>query len=708
MNNTTSDLSAKLLANENVTVVRAPTSTASFDIKSRTLTLPQWKDMTPEIESMLVGHEVGHALFTDNTYLEPLEINRKLKTYMNVLEDVRIEKKLKRIYPGIRKTMTEGYRQLNERDFFGVKSVKDMNTLLLIDKINLYFKAGFSCGVSFSPAEKQFVNRAEATETIEEIIALANEIREYSKEKAKEAKEKQQQEYAEEDKEEDEEEDEEGFDGDFYDPEVTMEDEEDDLDLDEEKEERTSKKTIGRAPKVEDEVEQDLDAKTVDSFEQKLADLADTSTTYSYYELQDQYLVDPIVGYKTILSETVETDDHVNRKQVEEFKQETVRVVNYLVKEFEMRKSAQMYKRAQTSKIGSLDMKKIWSYKLKDDVFKRITTIAEGKNHGMIFLLDWSGSMQEVINDTIKQVINLALFCQRAQIPYQVFAFSSQYDTGADQYARHTSNAGARNSEKNLIMNNSGGFALLELFSSRMSNTDFNTMMRRVLTHEFFYQKHGQYSLGGTPLNESIMYMYKYIGKFIKMNSIEKMTLITLTDGQGGHLIRNCGSGIRDNEYAMDVKTGQYRRVKTKHFIRDSSTKKNYEITQHASTHTPALLSMVKDHYGINVVGFYICSNTQYALREAITNNLPTFNGQMTETIVSIRADFRENGYSSLMNTGRNELFIVPLSSTKINNSEMTADSDMTAAAISRKFSKFMGGKKTSRVLLNKFIGYVA
>jgi hypothetical protein len=299
------------------------------------------------------------------------------------------------------------------------------------------------------------------------------------------------------------------------------------------------------------------------------------------------------------------------------------------------------------------------------------------------------------------------LFCQRAQIPYQVFAFSSQYDTGADGYTRYTSNAGARNSDENIIMNNSGGFALLELFSSRMSTSDFNTMMRRVITHQFFYQKNGAYSLGGTPLNESIMYMYKYIGKFIKMNSIEKMTLITLTDGQGGGFTTNIGS-IRDHAYSMNPANGQYRRVKTKHYIRDSSTKKNYEITQEASTHTPALLSMIKDHYGISVVGFYICSNTQYALREAINNNLPAFKGQMTETIASIRSDFRENGYSSLMNTGRDELFIVPLSSTKINDSEMAADSDMTAAAIARKFSKFMGGKKTSRVLLNKFIGYVA
>jgi hypothetical protein len=78
-------------------------------------------------------------------------------------------------------------------------------------------------------------------------------------------------------------------------------------------------------------------------------------------------------------------------------------VVNYLVKEFEMRKSATLYKRAQTSKIGSLDMKKIWSYKLSDDLFKRVMTLPEGKNHGMIFLLDWSGSMDMVLEDWFQE-----------------------------------------------------------------------------------------------------------------------------------------------------------------------------------------------------------------------------------------------------------------------------------------------------------------
>ena len=182
------DLSARLLATENLTVVRANAPTASFDIKSRVLTLPMWKEMTPEIEDMLVGHEVGHALYTLDKYIQPIQEQPKLRSYMNILEDVRIEKLIKRKYPGLRKRMNEGYKQLNERDFFGVSKVPSLDVLNLIDRINLYFKAGFQCGVKFSADEKEFVNRAERTETIEEVIQLAHDIYAYAKEQAEKRK----------------------------------------------------------------------------------------------------------------------------------------------------------------------------------------------------------------------------------------------------------------------------------------------------------------------------------------------------------------------------------------------------------------------------------------------------------------------------------------------------------------------------------------
>ena len=198
------EIYAKLLATENISVIRARVSTASFDIKNRVLTLPQWKDMSPIVEGMLIGHEVGHALYTTDEYIDPIKDDPKLRQYLNILEDVRIEKLMKRKYPGIRKTMNLGYQELNDKDFFGVKKIQNLSTLSLIDRINLYFKAGYQCGVTFNQDEKNFVTRAERTETIEEVIELAKEIYAYAKEQAEQKKKQRAENKAKEQPEEDE------------------------------------------------------------------------------------------------------------------------------------------------------------------------------------------------------------------------------------------------------------------------------------------------------------------------------------------------------------------------------------------------------------------------------------------------------------------------------------------------------------------------
>ena len=77
------------------------------------------------------------------------------------------------------------------------------------------------------------------------------------------------------------------------------------------------------------------------------------------------------------------------------FLKESSNVVNYLVKEFEMKKNAKMYARASQDKTGTIDPNKLHTYKFAEDIFKKITTVPNQKNHGMVFLLDWSGSMQQ-------------------------------------------------------------------------------------------------------------------------------------------------------------------------------------------------------------------------------------------------------------------------------------------------------------------------
>lgn len=722
-----SDLSARLLATENLSVQRARTRTASFDVKSRVLTLPLWKDMTPEIEDMLVGHEVGHALYTTDEYFEPIKENPKMMSYLNVLEDVRIEKLIKRKYPGLRKRMNEGYKQLNDRDFFGVKQVQSFDDLLLIDKINLYFKAGFSCGVTFTPEEKQFANRAERTETVEEVIALADEIWAYSKQQLEEKKKRAKQESTPEDIEdlEEQENQDDEFDMDDLDYD-DMEEIDDDQDREmkpqqqkssgEEKQEEQEEPTVG---------DQELESKTEKAFAEKLEDLADESTEYIYHEFETDYWKSPVVGYKKILNETklYWTTDGQNptedaqviastNSKYDKFKAETTSAVNYLVKEFEMRKSAALYKRAQVSKSGSLDMKRVWSYKLNDDLFKRVTVLPQGKNHGMLFLLDWSGSMDGVLEDTLKQVVNLAMFCARINIPYRVLAFTSQYgDRGYDSEAdriKHREwaiNRNTRNVGKNIITN-AGNFNLLELFSNKMTTSEFHSMAKRLVVNTRKFQWNNGYSTGGTPLNEALVWMYLNIDKYIKDNSIEKLTLITLTDGEGGSLYSSNGD-FSEQRYGYGS-DGLTKKIKQKHFIRDEVTQKTYQLSRYSGPQTETYLRMIKDRHDIMIVGFYICRNARRDLHSALNSNLPSYAGDVYSQIESWRKDFRNQGFASIKNTGRDDLFLIPQTSTKIIEGDLDVKADANAKVIARDFGKFLNVKKTSRVLLNRFVGYVA
>ena len=100
------------------------------------------------------------------------------------------------------------------------------------------------------------------------------------------------------------------------------------------------------------------------------------------------------------------------------FKKDAQKEVNYLVKEFECKKSAAAYARATTSRTGILDTAVLHTYKFNEDLFKKVSVVPDGKNHGLIFILDWSGSMQNVMMDTIKQLFNLVWFCKKVNIPF--------------------------------------------------------------------------------------------------------------------------------------------------------------------------------------------------------------------------------------------------------------------------------------------------
>ena len=155
------DILAKLMATENITVLHKKVPTAYFDVKSRTLVCPILKDnMSSELYDLFMGHEVGHARNTpaEGWHDAVCERGGTFKGYLNVIEDCRIEDKIKTKYPGLRRSFYKGYEELAFDDFFGIKG-KDLTKLNLIDKINIHFKIGSQARVQFSDEERPYIVR---------------------------------------------------------------------------------------------------------------------------------------------------------------------------------------------------------------------------------------------------------------------------------------------------------------------------------------------------------------------------------------------------------------------------------------------------------------------------------------------------------------------------------------------------------------------
>lgn len=757
------DLLARLLAAENLHVVRAPVRTASFDIESRTLVLPQWQNMTVEIEDMLIAHEVGHALFTDHEYLKT-ENYHSLFGYLNVIEDVRIERKMKNRYPGLRKTFTLGYKQLNDKDFFGVTKAP-LQSLLLIDRINLYFKAGFNCGVKFTREEFDFVRRAESCDSIQDVRALAQDIWDYTKAQLVEARKKAEEDRTEQEIAEDVEQDmldaqadEDEFEEMYGDDDM----DEDDIQLLENEgmqhptaEDEPTTEVEGKASRdgtisdtasetagVEDK---DLEAVTARVLGEKLETLADVNTIVKNVDLKfHEYDEDPIiVPYKEVFVEhekdtkrwfkmkyfadTYEKElanfYKIRKENAIKFKNENVRIVNYLVKEFEMRKSATEYARSQESKTGQLNVNKLAVHTLTQDIFKRVVEVREDKNHGMVFLIDWSGSMSDYIEDTLKQTAILAMFCQRVQIPYQVFAFTdaygrrregwdpdidSDYDTiRRDPYVRDSEGLVQRNEDGTPKTKVSGwnmhNMHLLELFSHKMSTTEFNTAMESI-NHMFCY--FGRFTLGSTPLNESLVFMTKYLGEFKRNNNIEKLQFITLTDGEGSSMTEYDGEYMSRRGYEYDGAV----RKQVVTYLQDPVTKRQYDMPYYGSEQTRTLLQVIKDRHDCNVIGFYIGRNSSRSLLWFVRNNVNTNGNTATEWAVSqeIKRQARKQSFAVVPGTGHDKFFFLPSQKLKIVDEELSVNKNMSSTQIARAFGNFLNIQKTNRVLLNQFVEVIA
>ena len=175
---------AKLLATENIEVQENAVQTASFDVKDRILTIPIFKEeqKSKHVYDMLVGHEVSHALHTPaDGWMNMKDRSQEFRSFVNVIEDARIDKLIQKKYPGLTNDYLLGFKKMYKDNFFGTKG-KDFSTYALIDKINMYFKSSKTLDFNFNKKENHFVKLVDACKSFADVQKLAEDILGYCKE----------------------------------------------------------------------------------------------------------------------------------------------------------------------------------------------------------------------------------------------------------------------------------------------------------------------------------------------------------------------------------------------------------------------------------------------------------------------------------------------------------------------------------------------
>jgi hypothetical protein len=705
-------LLAKLMATENLVVEQRNVQTASFDVKNRVLVIPVLdKNISGYTYDLFMGHEVGHALYTPENGLIEAFKEKIPQSISNVVEDSRIERKIKFKYPGLNKSFTKAYNELVEKDFFGTKGI-DLNELNFIDRVNMHCKGGAMLGIRFSPEEKILLKEVETTETYDDVLAVCRKIVAFMKEQEEQRKANSSPDDDFEEKDEDKDYD--GFgnwddDQDFDEDGEEQEDQDGQtqpIDSNDNTEKSENDELINNDDRFDHkQVEEDnVRAFTDESFKKNEKKLfAENATNYTYGNIPKFDMKKGIMPYKDVYKRYRQSTENwsrfsVDAERFQKIRRETNKVVSYLVKEFELRKNADQLKRASTAKTGDLNMKKIFSYQFSEDIFKKITVLPGGKSHGLVMFLDWSGSMSDHLENTFKQLVSLVMFCKKVNIPYEVYAFATPESQDALQYTIEPK-------QDDIVTRN---FYLLNLLSSKMTAGEFSyacSALTAVSTNR--YGCPNWMALGGTPLNESIIAAMEIVPEFQKQYKLQVVNTIFLTDGEG-HTCREVYDTPDEKGrfgYKRSTSSYEYGRVRNDGLIIRDPLNKNQEIVDNiykCASHTSAYVKLLKSRTNCNVLGFYVISGREFGRK--MFDFYPR-----TVNFDTIKTNFRKNKYAVLTNAGFDEYYVLRSEAldTEEGNTFEVKENATTRGLVSA-FSKYAGGRVANRVVLNRFIGMIS
>ena len=706
---------AKLLATEDLVVEHKKVETACFNVHTRVLTLPMWEKASNTVYDLLVGHEVGHALYTpDEDWLEKVKVPPQ---FVNIVEDARIEKMMKRRYAGLAKTFFNGYKELSDDDFFQLND-DDISTYNLADRANLYFKIGNFVSLDFTPEEQEIINLIGFSETFADVLIAAEELYKYCKQK------KEEETKIELDSHENQTS---GSDNssasDFLDQE---EGENDQPEMEKSDGMGAAEQENGENKKPQQQQSKggetsDPEVKTMDNLEKALKDLLSTDGSENVYLELPKLDMKQIIGNNSDIHHTckVQWNEYLEKlgysyeevfgevdKEFVDFKRSAQKEVNYLVKEFECRKAADSYARATTSRTGVLDCTKLHTYKYNEDLFRKVTTLANGKNHGLVFILDWSGSMGNVMLDTVKQLFNLVWFCKKVSIPFEVYAFTNDYPVASyDENGKATLRQSSYQKRDGLVQVGDW-FSLMNLLTSKVNGKTLDDQMKNIfrLAKAFLTGYYAKYNiptglnLSGTPLNETMIALHQILPKFQKENKLQKVQCVILTDGEAAPLKYH-------REFHRKWEDGPYMGVNhigPNSFLRDRKTGNTYSFGGDWWTFTDVLLHNLRDKFStVNFIGIRVLES-----RDA-GSFIRRYCGYYGDQYDKVMSSWKKEKSFSIKSSGYNTYFGLSGSALS-SDSEFEVAEDANKTQIKNAFVKSLKSKKMNKRVLGEFIELVA
>ena len=698
---------ARLLATENLIVEHRQVETAMFNIKDRVLTLPMWDVASSNVYDMLVGHEVGHALYTPDEYGEDHQVPQ---SYLNVVEDARIEKMMKRKFPGLARNFYDAYRELHTQDFFEIGD-RAMDTYALIDRINLYFKIGVHANmlIPFNEKEKALVDMVAQAETFKQVVEAARQILAYTQEQEQEK-----------------------IQANTNSGETTPEGgdatpgggDTDGGQTQGQSEGQSQSENAGDVAEQPNEPgtggdiggTNNLESETDKAFSEKQKQLTSSRPRMiNYVEIPPLSVDTLVISNKQVQEDCRETFHsqaqslfvNVDQEYMK-FRSEAQREVNYLVKEFEMRKSADQYARASTAKTGVLDTQKLHTYKWNEDVFKKINVVPDGKNHGLIFILDWSGSMGNCLKDTVKQLFNLAWFCKKVQIPFDIYAFTNDYwySKSYDYSTGTRTKSPKHHKEVSGYVVVEENFRLLNMVTSNGRNgKDLEAQLKnfwRLVVGQAAYSGYSQppgYSLSGTPLNESVIALTALIPDFQKRNKVQKTNVVILTDGESQSI-----------NYCMEYNRGSIMKIGKNYIdsdcvLRDRKTGRVYPRFSgncyRSDLITATFLQCVRDrHPDINLIGIRLI-NSRYLSSTANHKESKT-------SYAEVQKQWKKSRSAELVDfMGYQSLYLMALNSLS-SSVDFDIDDDATSKEIGAAFTQSLAKKGINKKMLTSFASLIS